>query len=280
MTSENQIQKYDETLNSVADTLKKYADTVDDTELGLNLHVLASKTEPAVKGIEAPQRIQIPRISLKQNSSSSDKVPAETKVGQLYTSQSVHIGDEITVLPIHTHNIRVRWGEDDKIECQSMDGITGNRYGSCKACPYGQFVKGERPACSPGSTYYVVSENLQNIYRIDFTKTSAKAGKNIRQLALAPNMWSRAFTISVEKVVTGKNTYYTLKTSVQAKFTPEAVSKACDILYDYFNSNYHKMLLLQAEYNARSVVSGGAPVTALSDGIVGNEADLNFSDSV
>jgi len=282
MTTDNQIQKYDETLNSVADSLRAYANTLADTELGLNIEVLASKTTPAVKGIEAPQRVQIPRIALKQNSSNSDKIPAETKVGQLYTSQSEHVGDELEFIPVYTHNNRVRWGDDDKIECQSMDGLTGNRYGTCNTCPYGQFVKGERPQCSPGSTYYVVTPDVKSIYRIDFTKTSAKAGKNIRQLSLPPKMWSRVFTLGVEKMVTGKNTYYVLKTNATAQRTTEDVSKVCDMLFEYFSSNYKKMLLLQEEYTKRAASGGGGGSGGAlpADGVSVSEEEINFSDSV
>lgn len=284
MTTENQIQKYDETLNSVADTLRTYADALTDENADLRLRVqeLATKTTPAVKGIEAPQRVQLPRLLLRQPSSNSDKVPVETKAGQLYTSQSEHVGDELTFIPVYTHNIRVRWGDDDKVECQSLDGVTGNRYGECRVCPYGQFVRGERPQCSPGSTYYVVSEDLTKIYRIDFTKTSAKAGKNIRQLSLPPNMWSRVFSLGVEKMVTGKNTYYVLKTNATGARTSEDVSEVCDILFEYFNSNYKKMLLLQEEYAKRGAsVEAASPAGALpGNGVVPNEEEINFSDSV
>jgi hypothetical protein len=278
--SKAQIQKYEETIRSVADELRALAETVD-TDLGLQIQELAKTTTPDIKGIDTPNqgRVQFQRVSLKQNSSNSDKIPAETKAGQLYTSQSVHLGDSLDFIPVFTHNNRKRWGDDDKIECQSLDGITGNKYGNCKTCPYGQFVKDQRPQCSPGSTFYVVTEDLKNLYSIDFTKTSAKAGKNIRQLSLPPNMWSRVFTLASEKQQNSKNTYFTLKTTATARRTSEQVSKVCDLLFEYFNSNYKKALLLQQEY-LKNRANGGAAGENAAGTPLDPAGEINFSDSM
>lgn len=276
MTSENQIQKYDETLHSVSATLKKLADSIADTELGLRIHTLSEKTSPFIKGVEGPQRVKIPSVQLCQNS--SNKIPAGTKPGQLYTQMNEIIGSEFRFIPVFMHRNRKRWGDDDKIECQSMDGLKGNKYGECKSCPYGQFVQGERPQCSAGSTYYVVSEELTNIYRIDFSKTSSKAGRDIQKMISPPTLWSQVFTLTADKVSTAKNNYYVLKTGATGIRTTEEVSKVCESLFDYFNANYKKMMLIQEQFASR-----GADSTKLAENASAvdvSDEEINFSDSV
>ncbi len=278
MTSENtQIQKYDETLQSVSGTLLTLSETLPE-DLAVRVQNLAAKTSPFVKGIEAPQRVKIPNILLRQASSNSPKLPEETAVGQLYTTQSEHLGDSFNFIPVYTHNVRKKWGSDDKIECMAMDGLVGSVYGACKQCPYGQYVPNQKPQCSPGAMYYVVTEDLQSIYAIDFSKTSAPAGKTIRQLSLPPNMWSRVFTLSVDKQTKGKNTYYVLKTSATPKRTDAQTSAVCDALYEFFHSNYKKTLLLRDEY-AKKKASGDTTAVGETT-VMGNEEEFNFKDTV
>lgn len=282
MSNDTAIQKYDDTLHSIAPLIRAYADEVADTELGLKIQGLAEQAEPTIKGIEGQQRVRFPILSLRQNSSSSSTIPEETRPGQLYTSQSDHVGDTLEFIPVYTHNIRKKWGEE-KIDCQSLDGVTGSRYGSCKECPYGRYEPGLRPDCSSGTSYYILTSDLKHIYRIDFIKTSAKAGRAIRQLSLPPAMWSRSFVLSAKKVVGNNRNYFELNVTATNSRTSEEVSKVCDLLYEYFNSNYKKTLLLQEEYRKNAVVHAAATGSSDTDSVVDTEGstdDINFRDAV
>lgn len=284
MTSENQIEKYDETLNSVSGTLLSYAETVEDEDIAARIMDLSALTTPSIKGIEGPQRAKIPYIAMRQGTSTSTTIPEETAVGQLYTSLSDHVGDRFDFIPIYVHNIRKKWG-DEKIDCQSIDGVKGSKYGACKECPYGQFEKGTRPDCSSGTSYYVVSEDLTSIFNIEFTKSNAKAGRMIKQLALPPSMWSRVYSLSSKNVKGNKQNYYEYVVTATNRRPGEVVVKLCDILHDYFQSNYKKALLLRDEFQARLQASnseGGAAGNADGNDPAVEVADneIDFSGAV
>lgn len=275
MENELQLREYEQKLNNASANLLAYAETVED-DLAVKIMALAEQTNSTVKGIEGDQKVRIPQLLLRQNSSNSDTVPPEAKPGQFYTSFSVFIGDSFSFIPVYTHNIRKKWGEE-KIDCQSLDGITGTRYGVCASCPHGQYDPNARPECSSGTAYYVVAEDLSAIYRIEFTKTSAQAGRVIRKLSLPPNMWSRSFTVSAEKKTGNNRNYFTMKVAATPRRTNAQVSKVCDILYEYFHSNFKKMVLVQAEYLKRGVqlpAESGDPL------LVENTKDIDFSDSM
>jgi hypothetical protein len=281
----NEIQKYDDTINSVSTLLKAYADTVSDTALGLKIQELSEQTITTVKGIEGPQRSRITQLMLKQNMSNSSMIPSNTAAGQLYTSKSDHIGDNLEFIPIFTHNMRTKWG-DDKVECRSLDAITGSKYGECAKCPYGRYVPDERPDCSKGLSYYVMASDLSALYKIDFIKTSAKAGRSISQLASPPHLWTRSFILSSERVVQPKVNYFILKVAVTNHRTSPEVAKVCDMLFEFFQNSYRKAVLMQAEYSRMGTTGGGGGGGGGGAGGVipaeGEEVpqEINFRDSV
>jgi hypothetical protein len=272
----NEIQKYDDTINNVSTLLKAYADTINDTELGLKIQALSDQTVTTVKGIEGPQRSRITQLMLKQNSSNSPTIPSNTASGQLYTSKSDHIGDSIEFIPIFTHNIRTKWGED-KVECRSLDAITGSKHGACDACPYGRYEPGARPDCSKGLSYYVLASDLSALYKIDFLKTSAKAGRSISQLATPPHLWTRSFVLSSEKVSAPKVNYFVLKVAATNHRTSPEVSKVCDMLYEFFHNSYKKAVLMQAEYSKQGNTGNASVINTEGEAV---PEEINFRDSV
>jgi hypothetical protein len=92
-------------------------------------------------------------------------------------------------------------------------------------------------------------------------------------------MWSRSFVLSSKKVSGNNRNYFELNVTATNSRTDEATSKVCDLLYEYFNSNYKKTLLLQEEYR-----KGGAvlPAAAVPDSAIDAEGteEINFRDGV
>jgi hypothetical protein len=262
--------------NSVT-SLASLADELDE-ELGIKVMELAQLTKPGIKGMEGEQRVKIPQIFLRQPSSSSEVIPEDCKIGHLYDSNGNNIGESYTFIPVLLHDVRKKWGEE-QVDCQSLDGITGTRYGACSECPYGRFEQGARPDCSKGFSFYGVTEDLSAFYRIDFSKSSAKAGRNIKRLIQAPALWSRSFKVTTEKKSAHSRNYYVLKTQATGIRTDDETMRVCDALHGFFQSVYHRQLHGQTAYAKRLAAdpsTGPTEAVTVSD----DEETIDFSENL
>lgn len=233
---------------------------------------LMAFTTSGIKGVEAPQRATIPQVYLRQPSSSSDTIPSECRIGGMYINGE-SLGNSIDLIPILTYNIRRKWG-DKQIECASLDGVKGSRYGTCSECPYGRFEKGVSPECSPGYAFYAVKEDLSGLYRIEFIKSSSKAGRNIRRLISPPALWSKSFTISTENIAGNNRNYWAFKASLTGRKTDAVTAEICDSLHGFFYSLYRKAIERQDQLSSQdaatvqaTVVSDDAEVVDFSEGM-------------
>jgi len=271
--------EFDTRIASSVATLSELAESLDD-ELGSKVLDLARLTQPGIKGMEGEQRVRIPTVRVRQPSSTSDVIPEDCKNGQLFDSQGNTLGDSLSFIPILLHEMRQKWGED-QMDCQSLDGVTGTRYGDCQACPYGRFVQGARPDCSNGYSYFVVTEDLTALYRISFMKSSAKAGKNIKRLIQPPALWGRSFSVSTEKISANSRNYYELRTAATGRRTDEETMKVCDALHTYYQANYHQALHFQSLFAKRlKEGSNGANATGENIEISDDSEVLDFSENM
>lgn len=238
-----------------AEKIADLAEAQESEEMGEKLMKLAFLVQPQTKGIEGEQRAVIPQINIKQKMSTNDAIPDDCQEGDMYTTLADHLGDELVIIPILTHDVRKKWSADSKIECMSLNGKVGNRYGECSKCPFGKYVEGQRMECSKGTTYYVTDENFKSLYKIDFLKTSAKAGRTIRRLSRPPALWARKFKLRTEKQKGDKGVYYTFEVSAGDK-TSDEERAVCDALYDFFHPNYELAQTRQMAY-----VNDGASTT-------------------
>lgn len=245
-------------------------------ELGMKVLQLAQLTQPGIKGMEGTQRAQIPRISLRQPSSTSELIPADCQIGHMYDSTGNSIGDSLNFIPILLHEVRKKWGEN-QIDCLSPDGVTGTRYGACSECPYGRFEQGQRPECSNGYQFYIVDEEFNAFYSLEFLKSSAKAGRNVKRLLQAPAVWGRSFKVMIEHNTANNRNYYTYKTQATGRRTEADHMKVCEALHEFFQAGYHGYLFAQAEKLRKLAAEAGnnAPIVITDD-----EEALNFEDSM
>ena len=252
--SESAIVKTDDTdLNNqivkAAESLQQLALDLDE-ETADKLLELAQATAPTIKGVEGDAAsAKVTQVFLRQPSSASPNIPNDCKIGNFYSSDGRTLGGSFTFIPILTHAIRRKWG-DDTIDCSSLDGKVGTRYGDCNACPHGRF-DGGAPACSSGRTYYGVTEDLTGLYRVDFLKSHAKAGRNILKLALAPALWSRSFEIKCENHTGNSRNYYSMNAVPTGNRTDETTMQVCDALHDFFSAVYQQAVNRQTAYLER-----------------------------
>jgi hypothetical protein len=249
-----------------------------DAELAKKILALAQLTSPEIKGVEGHTRTSIPEVRVRQPSSSSASIPADCKVGQLYDSDGAILGPSLRFIPILRHALRKKWNDENRIDCMSMDGENGSRYGKCKECPYGQFEQGQAIQCSPGHSFFVVSEDLSALYRLDFLKSSAKAGRNILKLTKPPALWSKSFSLSASQETGKGRNYCVLHTQATGTKTPDNVMEVCEALHKFFHANYLRALELQSKYAETSdgKVEGSSDVQVAE----GENDTINFADSL
>lgn len=265
---------FDTAILAAADKLVEISETIEDEGRKENVLQLAQLTQPGIAGMEGPQRVTIPWVLVRQPSSSSPSIPEDVKIGELYSTDG-RIGDRLTFLPILSHTIRRKWGED-KMECQSIDGQVGSKHGACNACPYGRYVEGQRTECSKGTAIYGVTEDLTALYRVDFIKSSAKAGQNILRLARPPALWARSFSVSTEKKAAQNKNYYELKTALTGNKTAPDVMQVCDALHMFYKALYEKARMSMSRQAPSSFDTGNvveAQVVVDNDGVVDFGAD-------
>ena len=266
------LTKIDETIQGIGETLEGL--TLSD-EIRAKIKHVAELTSPKVDGIEgSPARFRVANIQLRQPISNSPSIPDTCKPGQLYSSGD-HIGDSIRFIPILRHAQRKKWMEDSKIDCQSIDGKKGSRYGDCSACPYGKYTPGVQTPCSLGHTFFVVTPDLNKLYRIDFQKSSAKAGKNILSLTEPPSLWGKIFLLSTEHHATAGRNYYSLSTRATGERPDADLLAVCSVLHKFFKAQYDKALLRFANPNIFNDPTA-LPTGSASDVIIDTEDDGNI----
>jgi len=266
------LTKIDETIQGIGEVLEGL--TLSD-EIRAKIKHVAELTSPKVEGIEGgATRFRVANIQLRQPISNSPSIPDTCKPGQLYSSGDP-IGDSIRFIPILRHAQRKKWMEDSKIDCQSIDGVTGSRYGECKACPYGKYTAGVQTPCSLGHTFFVVTPDLNKLYRIDFQKSSAKAGKNILSLTEPPSLWGKIFQLSTEHHTGQGRNFYSLSTRATGDRPDSDTLAVCSVLHKFFKAQYDKALLRFANpavFNDDAVLPAGNA----SDVVIDNEDDGNI----
>ena len=271
------VTDYDEVINQASIKLRTLADSAE-AEYGERILQLATLTAPEIKGIEGTgSQFRVASVRVRQPISSSAGIPEDCKPGQLFSTKGGTLGDSLTFIPILRHAQRKKWTQDSQIDCLSIDGVRGTRYGECKSCPYSQFEQGKTMECSSGHTFFVVTPELDALYRLDFQKSSAKAGKNILNLTEPPALWGKSFTLGTLHETAGGRNYYRMNTKPTGTKTPDTTMAVCELLHEFFHAQYQKALqrVLNPQETTEVPDSGTRVIIADDDS---NEVD--FQDSM
>ena len=207
----------------------------DDDQMGLQRLMRSAK--PVVKGREEmAQNWNIPTIRVVYGTTKDPSKPASAKVGEMYATngRSIKAPFKFTPLYIYESNRNFQEGQNAPI-CWSPDAKLGTMFGYCTKCahqPLGKNPAGERTDCNNGVCMIVMSEDWK-LYRLEFFKTSRKAGASVDRLVQSQDfLWERWFEMSTQQVSSSGYEYFVFKTAPQGEDVPPVQVKACDILYD------------------------------------------------
>lgn len=152
----------------------------------VNASALVERMGEVIEGLsDKPMEYRPPTLKLVQATSDRSKLPKGASIGSLVLGESV-LSTPVKTIPVRVYSIRQMWDADPEkasVICSSPDGITGFKYGDCKVCPHQKFDEVERKsACNKGLTVLAITEDLSQLFFINFAKTNYSSGTDWQSL--------------------------------------------------------------------------------------------------
>ena len=168
-------------------------------------------------------------LRLIQATSDRSKLPKGTAPGALVLGEEV-LEQPVSVIPLRVWNSRQYWDPDHDANrqlCFSPDAIVGLK-GNCRGCPHALFNEEMRKSdCGVVKNFLVITEDLSDIFFIQFAKTNYSNGKDwegvLKKAGVAP--YRRVYNLE-----TFTNPSYKNVESVGAKPKGETPAKYNDFL--------------------------------------------------
>jgi hypothetical protein len=207
----------------------------DETQVGIQRLMRSAK--PVVKGREEmAQNWNIPTVRVVYGTTKDPSKPASAKPGDMYATNGRLLKQPFKFTPLYIYESNRMFQEGSNAPaCWSPDAKLGTMFGWCNKCPHqplGKNPSGEKTDCNNGVCMIVMSEDWK-VYRLEFFKTSRKAGASVDRLVQSQDMlWERWFEMSTQQVSSGGYEYYVFKTAPQGEDVPTKQAVASDALYD------------------------------------------------
>jgi hypothetical protein len=244
--------QFEEIRLSVIGRITDVMDIVDDEAALTHIRDLIGSANPVKKGREEMEaKWEMPSIRIAQGV--TKEKPDTAKLGDLFDTNGYVHKQPLKVVPLYVHGANRMFpsrGAKAPI-CWSPDAKLGSTFGPCDKCknyPIGLNATGEITECDNGVCFVVMSEDLQ-LYRVEFYRTSRKAGLKFDSLANASKeaYWDRWFHLSSDKQTSDSNEWYIFKVGVEGTDTPDYVRKICDALYDMIR--HQREIAVKQHYN-------------------------------
>jgi len=231
-------------------SLTTLADSTTDAEAKKLISSLAKSANPKKKGREEMEsRWIIPTVRIVHGV--TKEKPDGAEPGDLYTTSGFILQQPFKVTPLYIYeqNRMFPDGGGKAPVCFAPDAKYGRPFGKCSECANYPMTKNATRTptdCDNGICFIVLSQDMK-LYRLEFFKTSNKAGLKLDQLASATdNIWDRWFSIKTQLQSSSGNEWHIFRVSAANEETPEYVRDAADILYDlihaertvYLNQHY------------------------------------------
>lgn len=221
-------------LATLADSL------TDNPEAKKLIEGMVKAANPKKKGREEMEsRWLIPTIRIVHGV--TKEKPDGAEPGDLVTTTGFILKQPVKVTPLYIYeqNRMFPDGGGKAPVCFAPDAKFGRPFGKCTACTNLPMTKNATRTptdCDNGICFIVLSQDMR-LYRIEFFKTSNKAGLKLDQLATAgDNIWDRWFSIKTQLQSSSGNEWHIFRVSASGDETPEYVRDAADILYDLIHA--------------------------------------------
>lgn len=187
-------------------------------------------------------RPDFPELRLFHGTGNDPNRPERQVPGEFYLTSKESVGKVFTGTLIAIWEGRTMWGDADSGEsvrmpiCQSMDRKVGSAYGDCETCPNRPWKDGQPQRCTNDVIAYMLTEDMTDIVKVRFSKTSEPAGKRlIRLLKRDQKLWMRWYTITTEQKTSEKDSsrrWYVMNVEKKSGnddeiYTPEEIHDFC-----------------------------------------------------
>lgn len=197
----------------VTPQMRAAAEAIVDKTLKANALALLDRMGEVIEGVgDKPIQWHPSMLKLVQSTTNTDTLPS-CKPGDFILNNAVH--KSLNIIPLRMWTVRDLWPEDlgnDRRICESPDGITGWKYGSCRECQFSQWVEEtNKVPCTKSLRFLCIDTNLSNIFLINFSKTGYRGGMNFEKLVKSTktHIYRRSYTIDATRHPENKNVFLT-----------------------------------------------------------------------
>lgn len=223
---------------------------------------------------DTPQKWIPPYLRVVQATSDRSRLPKGATVGTLLIGDTI-IDAPKRIIPIMIFGTKAYWNPDQtqsSMICRSPNGELGSTGQPCKTCVFGKFDKasGTKSACSSVHNALVVSEDLSEIFYVQFAKTAYAEGSNLKKMMQAAGgSYMRSYDLLTQTHPVYKNVENL--TARPAQPTDKEIRPFLSVLYNHLKNDRNKYL---ADYTL-AIKSKVAEQGILFDGIPYEDAVAN-----
>lgn len=169
-------------------------------ELADKLQDLITRMDPNKPGFEEMGGAgwSIPIIRLRQ--AMSNNAPANSKNGDLYTDTGVVLSAPWKFIPLYMHYGHAKFEPNNSSPtCRSEDAKVSIYGDICAQCNDRPFKDDQKTLCQKSINVYCFDEKFENLYRLQFSKTSYRAGTRLfHQASSDKHPWDRVYALASE----------------------------------------------------------------------------------
>lgn len=240
-------------------------------------------------GFEEEVRWQPEKLKLVHPITDDPLMPQEAEPGDLYAAGDLLWSREedgrskpFKFVLCYAWQSRARFQPgDNRPDCTSADS-KWNDHGTlqCKNCPDLPFRNGKPTNCQNTLNMVVLPLDLKGVYIVRFSKSSYKAGTNIKKLLRSSlKVWDKVFGLASKEMSNGTNTWNVYQTMPISEKPPEEVR----LFAEHVSGAYREMrqdYLDELAERRSNADEGLAAMEGMGDTEDDDDDDAGFSDTM
>lgn len=147
-----------------------------------NAEALVARMGEVIEGIgDRPVEWRPENLKVVQGTSDRTKLPKKAVIGSMVVGDKI-LENPTKVIPIRMWDTRQYWSPDQneaKLLCSSPDAEIGYIGKKCRDCEFSKFdEEAKKSPCGKSKTAMAISEDLSEIFVINFSKTNYSTGRD------------------------------------------------------------------------------------------------------